>query len=52
MRVAVVCQLHAALARATTPTRTAGTTASTAWNTDMARVVRRENQCCLKVDRG
>jgi hypothetical protein len=41
MILAVVCQLNAAIARATTPTSTAGNTESTAWNADMARALRR-----------
>ena len=41
MTLAVVCQPHAAIARATTPTSTAGTKESTAWNADMAKALRR-----------
>jgi len=41
MILAVVCQPHVAIARATTPTSKAGNKESTAWNTDMARALRR-----------
>ena len=41
MILAVVCQLNAAIARATTPTSKAGSKESTAWNADMAKALRR-----------
>ena len=41
MTLAVGCQPHAAIVRATTPTSTAGTKESTAWNADMANALRR-----------
>jgi hypothetical protein len=41
MSLAVVRQLKAEIARATTPTNRAGNTESTAWNADIARALRR-----------
>jgi hypothetical protein len=41
MTLAVGCQPNVAIAIATTPTSTAGTKESTAWNADMAKAFRR-----------